>query len=78
MTNVYRSYNLSILYPTLQRIFPVFSEGEFLTVSSASDCATIPPENDVLIYTLTIAYLCQMDTALYPTEKISWCPYPLL
>ena len=31
-------------------------------------------EYDILICIITKGHKCQLDTTLYPTKKISWCP----
>ena len=50
-------------------------EGEYLTLSSDSDYATLLSEQDMLTCVFTKGHICQFDTALYPTEKVSWCLY---
>ena len=62
-----------------QRIFFQYClEGKYLNLCPQSDYAKILSEYDVLICVLTEEHMCQLDTALYPTEKMSWCLYTLI
>ena len=69
---VYKVDNLPILHP-----FQYLLEAEYLDLSSDGNYATIPLKINVLKHVLTQGHMCQLDTALYPTEKISWCIYIL-
>ena len=46
--NVYEVYNLLILHPVLQKTFHYSVEGEYLTISSNSNYATLPSQYDML------------------------------
>ena len=67
------------LYCTLfyRRHFHYSVEGEYLALTSDGDYATIPVEYDMLACVFTREHMCQIHTALYPTENVSWCLYVL-
>ena len=46
--NVYKVYNLLILHAVLQKTLHYFVEGEHLALSSDSDYANLPSEQDIL------------------------------
>ena len=75
--NVYRVHNLPTLHPELKIQFTYQLEGKFLAVSRDGIYATLPKDRDIQICQATNGYLCMMNQALYPIEKIEWCIYAL-
>ena len=69
--SVYDIYSLPILQYVLKKTFQYSIEGEFLTLSSNGDYFITPSEYDVLICVLIKGHVCQLDTTLNITEKIS-------
>ena len=52
------------------KTFQYSLEGEYLSISSDGDYATILSEHGVLICGLTKGHICILDAALYPPKKI--------
>ena len=52
-------------------------EGEYLAISKDGIYAAIPAKADITICQATIGYICMMNQALYPIERIEWCIYAL-
>ena len=77
LINVYNFYYLPILNLLLQQTFCYSFEGEYQALLFDGDFATIPSECDMLTYMFIRGHMCQFDTALYPTQKVSWCLYAL-
>ena len=77
IVHVNKVYNLPLLHPILKKTFPHSLEEECLALSSYGGDATIPSEHDGLKSFLTKGHMFRLDTALYPTEKMSWCFYIL-
>ena len=75
--NVYRVHNLPTLHPGLKIQFTYQLEGKFLAVSKDGIYAALPKDSDIQICQATNGYLCIMNQALYPIEKIKWCIYAL-
>ena len=75
--NVYKVHNLPTLHPELQIQFTYELEGKFLAISKDGIYAALPSERDINICQATDGYLCMMNQALYPIEKIEWCVYAL-
>ena len=75
--NVYRVHNLPTLHPELKIQFTYQLEGKFLAVSKDGIYAALPKDRDIQICQATNGYLCMMNQALYPIEKIEWCIYAL-
>ena len=69
--NMYKVYNFPILHPVLQKTFWYSVEVEYLPLTSNSNYVASHQSETCLP-----AYL-HRDTALYPTEKVSWCLYTL-
>ena len=77
--NVYNVYNLPIYHPKLQKKnhFHCSLEGEYFAPSPDDDYTTIPLGHDILTCGFKKDTMCQLDTALYYTDKINWCCYAL-
>ena len=75
--NVYWVHNLPTLHPDLKIQFMYQLEGKFLAVSKDGIYAALPKDRDIQICQATNGYLCMMNQALYPIEKIKWCIYAL-
>ena len=52
-------------------------EGEYLAITKDKQYAAIPTAWDIRICKTMERYLCPMNQALYPVEKIEWCIYAL-
>ena len=52
-------------------------EGEYLAISKSRLYAAIPNAREIGICEATEGYLCLMNQALYPIEKLEWCAYAL-
>ena len=52
-------------------------EGQYLAISKNGIYAALPAAEDIRICQATDGYLCMMNQALYPIEKIEWCVYAL-
>ena len=66
-------YNLLALHPDLKIQFKYGLEGEYLAISKDGLYTTIPTAWDVIICLTIEHYICLMNQALYPVEKIEWC-----
>ena len=75
--NLYKVHNLPALHPQLNIQFQYQLEGEYLAVAKDKQYAAIPTAWDIRICEMTERYLCPMNQALYPVEKIEWCIYAL-
>ena len=75
--NIYRVHNLPTLHPELKVQFTYQLEGKFLAISRDGIYAALPKDRDIQICQATEGYLCMMNQALYPIEKIEWCIYAL-
>ncbi|MCG8621088.1 MAG: hypothetical protein MJE68_03665, partial [Proteobacteria bacterium] len=75
--NVYKVHNLPTLHPELKVQFTYELEGKYLAISKNGIYAAIPSPRDIEICQATDGYLCMMNQALYPVEKIEWCIYAL-
>ena len=75
--NVYKVHNLPTLHPELKVQFTYELEGEYLAISKSSIYAALPSAADIRICEATDGYLCMLNQALYPIEKIEWCVYAL-
>ena len=69
--DLYKIYNLPTLHPKLT------IEGEYLAISKSRLYAAIPTAREIRICKTTEGYLCLMNQALYPIEKLEWCSYAL-
>ena len=75
--NVYKVHNLPTLHPELKVQFTYELEGKYLAISKNGIYAALPAEDDIRICQATDGYLCMLNQALYPVEKIEWCIYAL-
>ena len=75
--NLYKVYNLPALHPKLKVEFTYELEGEYLAISKNKLYATLPTAREVRICKGMGGYLCLMNQALYPIEKLEWCIYAL-
>ena len=75
--NLYKIYNLPALHPELKAEFTYELEGEYLAISKNKLYATLPTARDIRICKGTGGYLCLMNQAFYPIEKLEWCVYAL-
>ena len=74
---LYKIYNLPILHPKLKIEFTYQIEGEYLAISKSRLYVAIPTAREIRICETTEGYLCLMNQALYPIEKIELCSYAL-
>ena len=75
--DLYKIYNLPALHPKLKVEFTYQLEGEYLAVTKNKLYAALPTAGEIRICKGTEGYLCLMNQALYPIEKIEWCAYAL-
>ena len=75
--NLYKIYNLPALHPELKVEFTYEMEGEYLAITKNKLYAALPTAREIRICKGTGGYLCLMNQALYPIEKIEWCIYAL-
>ena len=75
--DLYKIYNLPTLHPKLKVEFTYQIEGEYLAISKSRLYAAVPTAREIRICKTTEGYLCLMNQALYPIEKIEWCSYAL-
>ena len=52
-------------------------EGEYLAITKDKQYAALPIARDIRICETTERYLCPMNQALYPVDKIEWSVYAL-
>ena len=75
--DLYKIYNLPALHPKLKVEFTYQLEGEYLAITKNKLYAALPTAGKIRICKGTERYLCLMNQALYPVEKIEWCAYAL-
>ena len=75
--NLYKVHNLPALHPKLHVQFQYQLEGEYLAITKDKQYAALPTAWDIQICETTERYLCPMNQALYPVDKIEWCTHAL-
>ena len=75
--DLYKIYNLPALHPKLKAEFTYQLEGEYLAITKNKLYAALPTAGEIRICKGMEGYLCLMNQALYPVEKIEWCAYAL-
>ena len=75
--NLYKVYNLPALHPELKVQFTYELEGEYLAITKNKLYAALPTAREIRICKGTGGYLCLMNQALYPIDKLEWCIYAL-
>ena len=75
--DLYKIYNLPALHPELKVEFTYELEEEYLAITKNKLYAALPTAREIRICKGTRGYLCLMNQALYPIEKIEWCTYAL-
>ena len=75
--NLYKIHNIPALHPELHVQFEYQLEGEYLAITKDKQYAALPTAWDIRICETTERYLCPMNQALYPIDKIEWCVYAL-
>ena len=75
--NLYKTYNLPALHPELKVEFTYELEGEYLAITKNKLYAALLTAREIRICKGTGGYLCLMNQALYPIEKIERCIYAL-
>ena len=75
--NLYKVYNLPALHPELKVEFTYELEGEYLAITKNKLYAALPTAREIRICKGTRGYLCLMNQALYPIDKLEWCSYAL-
>ena len=75
--NLYKVYNLPALHPKLKVEFTYELEGEYLAITKNKLYAALPTAREIRIFKGTGGYLCLMNQALYPIDKLEWCIYAL-
>ena len=75
--NLYKVYNLPALDPKLKVEFTYELEGEYLAITKNKLYAALPTAREIRICKGTGGYLCLMNQALYPIDKLEWCIYAL-
>ena len=75
--NLYKVYNLPALHPELKVEFTYELEGEYLAITKNKLYAALPMAREIRICKGTGGYLCLMNQALYPIDRLEWCVYAL-
>ena len=75
--NLYKVYNLPALHPELKVEFTYELEGEYLAITKNKLYAALATAREIRICKGTGGYLCLMNQALYPIDKLKWCIYVL-
>ena len=75
--NLYKVYNLPALHPKLKVEFTYELEEEYLAITKNKLYAALPTAREIRICKGTGGYLCLMNQALYPIDKLEWCIYAL-
>ena len=75
--NLYKVYNLPALHPELKVEFTYELEGGYLAITKNKLYAALPTAREISICKGTGGYLCLMNQALYPIDKLEWCAYAL-
>ena len=75
--DLYKIYNLPALHPELKVEFTYELEGEYLAITKNKLYAALSTARENRICKGTGGYLCLLNQALYPIEKIEWCIYAL-
>ena len=75
--NLYKVYNLPALHPELKVEFTYEREGEYLAITKNKLYAALPTAREIRICKGTGGYLCLMNQALYPIDRLEWCVYAL-
>ena len=75
--NLYKVYNLPALHPKLKVEFTYELEGEYLAITENKLYAALPTAREIRICKGTGGYLCLINLALYPIDKLEWCIYAL-
>ena len=75
--NLYKVYNLPALHPKLKVEFTYEPEGEYLAITKNKLYAALPTAREIRICKGTGGYLCLMNQALYPIDKLEWRIYAL-
>ena len=75
--NLYRVYNLPALHPELKVEFTYELEGEYLAITKNKLYAALPTAREIRICKGTGGYLCLMNQALYPIDRLEWCVFAL-
>ena len=75
--NLYKGYNLPALHPELKVEFTYELEGEYLAITKNKLYAALPTAREIRICKGTGGYLCLMNQALYPIDRLEWCVYAL-
>ena len=75
--NLYKVYNLPALHPELKVEFTYELEGKYLAITKNKLYAALPTAREIRICKGTGGYLCLMNQALYPIDKLEWCIYAL-
>ena len=68
--DLYKIYNLPTLHPKLKVEFTYQLEGEYLAITKNKLYAALPTAGEIRICKGIEGYLCLMNQALYPVEKI--------
>ena len=75
--NLYKVYNLPALHPELKVEFTYELEREYLAITKNKLYAALPTAREIRICKDTGGYLCLMNQALYPIDRLEWCVYAL-
>ena len=75
--NLYKVYNLPELHPELKVEFTYELEGEYLAITKNKLYAALPTAREIRICKGTGGYLCLMNQALYPIDRLEWCVHAL-
>ena len=70
---LYRTYNLPIFYPDIDKSFVYELEGSNLAITQDRNDVTILTESEFIQCTLAQGHFCSLNTALYHIDYSKWC-----
>lgn len=73
--NIYRVHNLPILHPKLRKMFQYQLESNYVGITQDTVHITLLDEIDIIKCIVAGQNYCRLKSALFPTEKMTWCVY---
>ena len=75
--NVYKVHNLPLIHPKLNVSVTYELEGKYLAIGHEGHYVSLPEEGELTMCLLTQGWLCKMNQAMYPSDKVDWCIWGL-